>query len=97
MNGNAATAKDGAEFGGGGAETPAGEPDGDGVVEPEGAGLVELEGGGVEELEGGVAPADEGAGAEAGPDGGLAGAGVGDGVAAVPVTLMASFWPSEQC
>ena len=63
MNGNTATAKDGAEFGGGGAETPAGEPDGDGVVEPEGDVLGELEGGGVEELEGGVAPVDEGAGA----------------------------------
>lgn len=82
VNGNAATAKDEAEFGGGGAETP-------GVVEPEGDGVAEPEGG--------VAPLDEGAGAEAGPDGGLVGAGVGDGVAAVPVTLMASFWPNEQC
>ena len=67
------------------------------MAEPEGDVLGELDGGGVEELEGGVALIDEGTGAEAGPDGGLVGAGVGDGVAAVPVTLMASFWPSEQC
>ncbi|KAL3535879.1 hypothetical protein ACH5RR_004340 [Cinchona calisaya] len=59
VNGNAATAKDGAEFGAGGADT---SPAGDGAVGPEGAGL-----------------------------------GIGVGVAANPVTLMANFWPNEQC
>lgn len=67
MIGRAIPAKDGAEFGGGGAETPGG--DGTGVVVDEGpeAGL------GLPTVEGGVAPVR------------------------VPVTLMASFWPKEQC
>lgn len=94
--GNAALAKEGAELGGGGAETPSG----DGVVGLLGDGVVELLGDGVVGLEGGgVEPVEEGPGAGAGLEEGLEVDGEGldaGGRAAVPVTLMANFWPAEQ-
>lgn len=96
--GNAALAKEGAELGGGGAETPSGDGVvgllGDGVVELLGDGVVGLEGGGVEPVEEGPGPGP-GAGLEEGLEVDGAGLDAG-GRAAVPVTLMANFWPAEQ-
>lgn len=85
----AVLAKDGAAFGGGGAEIPGGvcaegaSAPGCGTVEPDGD-VDEGPGAG---LELGLGPVLEG---------GLAGVDAG-GVAVVPVTLIANFWPSEQC
>lgn len=87
--GNAALAKEGAELGGGGAETLSG---GDGVVGLLGDGVAGLEGGGVESVEEGPG---EGAGLEEGLEVDGAGLDAG-GRAAVPVTLMANFWPAVQ-
>lgn len=95
--GTAALAKEGAELGGGGAETPSGDG-ADGVVGLLGDGVVGLLGDGVAGLEGGgVEPVEEGPGA--GLEEGLEVDGAGldaGGRAAVPVTLMANFWPPEQ-